>query len=200
MTGMKRIRLVVIDDHPMVRQGIRMFVAGDPMLSWAGEAATGQEGLELCRLVEPDVVLMDMHLPDQTGLAVTRLLLGRRPDLPVILVSGQLTEEIHREAQSLGVRAVLHKEAQAHEICQTIHRCGSAVKGHSSSPDSLTPRELEVLGQIGRGASNPEIVERLSISEKTVKVHITHILAKLGLETRVQAALYAVRHGIGVHR
>lgn len=189
------IRVLVVDDHPIVRQGIRLCLAGDSRLELVGEARDGEQALELCRRLCPDVAVIDLRLPGRDGLWVVGQLRKRHPHLRTILISGAVTDRVREQAAELGVTSVLHKEAEAHELCRALHACGKC-RQPTAPPGSLTPREREVLGLIGAGSSNREIMNLLGIAEKTVKVHVTHILAKLELDSRVHAALYAVRHGI----
>lgn len=209
---METVRVLIVDDHEMVREGLRTLLGDEPGVAVVGEAADGRGALEQARALEPQVVLMDLALPDLDGIEATQQLRAAHPGVHVVLLTGSFGDDLRvREAVQAGavgyllkdilkadlVRAVrraaegkptLHPEAQAQLIELTV----AAPAAH----DDLTARELDVLKRIGRGMSNKKIAAELNISEGTVKGYVSIVLDKLGVEGRTQAALYAVKHGL----
>jgi DNA-binding NarL/FixJ family response regulator len=204
------IRILLVDDHTVVRQGLRMFLALDPDLEVVGEAADGAEALRLARELRPDVVLMDLLMPVMDGITATGLLRRELPDTEVVALTSVLEDEKVVGAVRAGAIGYLLKDTQADDLNRAIHAAAAGQVQLSpkaaarlmrevkapESPETLTERETEVLRLLARGASNKEIAHALSIGEKTVKTHVSNILAKLGVPSRTQAALYAVRIGL----
>lgn len=217
------IRLLLVDDHPVVRQGLRAFLAARPGFEVVGEAGSGEEALDaLAAGAEPDVVLMDLLMPGMGGVAATAAV-ATRPTVSVLVLTSFTSDDqvlaairagaagyVLKDAQpaelEAAIRAVargevfLHPTAAAavvHAVTQPIDRAGSADSQLPPGLNELTTREREVLGLLGEGLSNAALSERLFISEKTVKTHVSAILAKLDVTDRTQAALLAVRAGIG---
>jgi DNA-binding NarL/FixJ family response regulator len=204
------IRILIVDDHAVVRQGLRMFLALDEELEVVGEAANGQEAVRQARELGPDVVLMDLLMPVMDGIAATRVIRRELPDVEVMALTSVLDDKTVYEAVRAGAIGYLLKDTQADELCRAIKAAAAGQVQLSpqaalrlmrevqvpESPEKLTPRETEVLRLLARGMSNKEIGATLIIGEKTVKTHVSSILSKLGVPSRTQAALYAVRIGL----
>jgi DNA-binding NarL/FixJ family response regulator len=204
------IRILLVDDHSVVRQGLRMFLGLDPELEVIGEAANGAEALQLARQLRPDVVLMDLLMPVLDGIGATAAIRRELPDTEVVAMTSVLEDSAIIGAVRAGAIGYLLKDTQADDLCRAIK---AAAEGKvqlapqaaarlmrevraPDSPETLTERETEVLRLLARGQANKDIARTLMISEKTVKTHISNILAKLGVQSRTQAALYAVRVGL----
>lgn len=204
------IRIVLADDHAVVRQGLKMFLALDPELEVVGEAANGAQALEQVGLLKPDVVLMDLKMPVMDGLTAIGRIRATYPETEVIAVTSVLEDAAIIDAVRAGAIGYLLKDTEADELCRAIKAAAAGQVQLSpqaaarlvrevrapDSPEQLSPRELEVLRLIARGLSNREIAQELVISEKTVKTHASSILSKLGLASRTQAALHAMRLGL----
>lgn len=204
------IRVLLVDDHAVVRQGLKMFLALDPDLVVVGEAANGAQALDQVASLRPDVVLMDIKMPVMDGLTAIRRIRGAYPDTEVIAVTSVLEDTAIIDAVRAGAIGYLLKDTEADELCRAIKAAAAGQVQLApqaaarlvrevrapDSPEQLSPRELEVLRLIARGCSNREIAQDLVISEKTVKTHASSILSKLGLASRTQAALYAMRLGL----
>ncbi len=204
------IRLLVVDDHSVVRQGLRMFLALDPEFEIVGEAGDGADAVRLAQAVKPDVVLMDLVMPVMDGIAATKAIRQALPDTEVIALTSVLEDDKVIAAVRAGAIGYLLKTTNADELGRAIKAAAAGQVQLSpeaasrlmrevrtpESPETLTERELEVLRLLGRGQSNKEIAQTLKIGEKTVKTHVSNILAKLGVQSRTQAALYATRIGL----
>jgi NarL family two-component system response regulator LiaR len=204
------IRILIVDDHGVVRQGLRMYLALDGDLEVVGEAANGAEALCRARELRPDVVLMDLLMPVMDGIAATQAIRQELPEVEVIALTSVLEDTAIYGAMRAGAIGYLLKDTQADELCQAI-KAASAGQVQLSppvaarllrevppppDPEPLTDRETEVLQQLALGKSNKEIAAALVIAEKTVRTHVSNILAKLGVASRTQAALHAVRTGL----
>lgn len=204
------IRILIVDDHSVVRQGLRMFLALDPDLEVVGEAANGEEALRRARQLKPDVVLMDLLMPVMDGTAATAALRRELPETEVIALTSVLDDSAIYGAMRAGAIGYLLKDTEADRLCQAIRAAAAGQVQLSpavasrlmrevpppQSPDPLTERETEVLQLLARGKSNKEIAAELVIGEKTVKTHVSNILGKLNVPSRTQAALHAVRSGL----
>jgi DNA-binding NarL/FixJ family response regulator len=204
------IRILIVDDHTVVRQGLRMFLALDAGLEVVGEAADGAEAIQRARELKPDVVLMDLLMPVMDGITATAAIRKEMPDTEVIALTSVLEDASVIGAVKAGAIGYMLKDTQAEELCRAIKAAADGQVQLSpkaaarlmrevrvpDSPETLTERETEVLRLLARGQSNKEIAQALSIGEKTVKTHVSNILAKLGVQSRTQAALYAVRIGL----
>ena len=204
------IRILIVDDHSVVRQGLKMFLALDPELEVVGEAANGSEALRLARELEPDVVLMDLLMPVMDGVAATEAIRRELPDTEVIALTSVLEDQAIFKAMRAGATGYLLKDTESDELCRSIKAAAAGQVQLSpqvaarlmqdvhvpESPESLTKRETEVLRLLAQGKANKEIAAALVIGEKTVKTHVSNILSKLGVSSRTQAALYAVRLGL----
>lgn len=204
------IRILLVDDHSVVRQGLRMFLALDPELEVVGEASNGAEGLEQVRKRQPDVVLMDLLMPVMDGVTAIQRIRKDFPDTEVIALTSVLEDEKVIGAIKAGAIGYLLKDTQADELCRAIKAAANGQVQLSpqaaarlvreiklpDSPEKLTERETDVLRLLALGRSNKEIANELVIGEKTVKTHVSNILMKLGMTSRTQAALHAVRIGL----
>lgn len=204
------IRILLVDDHSVVRQGLRMFLALDPELAVVGEASNGEEGIEQVRRLKPDVVLMDLLMPMMDGITAIQKLRKEFPDVEVIALTSVLEDDAVIGAIRAGAIGYLLKDTQADELCRAIKAAANRQVQLSpqaaarlvreikspDNPEKLTERETDVLRLLALGRSNKEIANELVIGEKTVKTHVSNILMKLGLSSRTQAALHAVRIGL----
>ncbi len=204
------IRIVIADDHGVVRQGLRMFLALDPELEVVGEANDGAQAVQLARELKPDVVLMDLMMPVMDGISAIHEIRHSIPEVEVIALTSVLEDASVIGAVRAGAIGYLLKDTKAEELCRSIRAAAAGQVQLSpqaaarlmreirapESPQSLTERETEVLGLLAEGKANKEIALTLSISETTVKTHVSNILMKLGVPSRTQAALYAVRIGL----
>ncbi len=204
------IRVLIADDHSVVRQGLRMFLSLDPEIEITGEATTGEEALRLAREHRPDVVLMDLLMPGMGGVAATREMRAEMPDIEVIALTSVLEDEAVTGAIRAGAIGYVLKNTEADELRQAI-KSAAAGQVHLSpeaaarlvrevqipgSPEALTERETAVLRLVAKGQANKQVARELGIGEQTVKTHVSNILGKLQLQSRTQAALYAVERGL----
>ena len=218
------IRVLIVDDHAVVRQGLRTFLElqDDPAalpIEVVGEAANGVEAVDLACRLQPDVVLLDLVMPEMDGIEATHKIIENSPHSRVIILTSFGEEDKVIPAIRAGAQGYLLKDIAPNDLVQAVRaaylgkaqlhpdiarKLMSAVAAREEPPASrapapleeLTERELEVLRLIARGFNNREIAEKLVISEKTVKTHVSSILGKLHLEDRTQAAIYALRHGL----
>ena len=204
------IRILIADDHSVVRQGLKMFLALDPELEVIGEAENGAEAVRLAGELQPDVVLMDLLMPVMDGITAIENIRATLPDIEVLAVTSVLEDTAVIRAIRAGAIGYMLKDTQADELCRAIKAAAAGQVQLSpeaasrllrevrapESPEALTDRETDVLRLLARGLANKEIAQRLSIGEKTVKTHVSHILSKLGVASRTQAALYAARVGL----
>ena len=204
------IRIMIADDHAVVRQGLRMFLSLDPELEVVGEAADGREALQMARELRPDVVLMDLLMPVMDGIEAIGALKSEMPDIEVIALTSVLEDASVIGAIRAGAAGYLLKNTRAEELIEAIKAAAEGQVQLSpqaaarlirevrapESPEALTERETEVLRYLAQGFSNKEIAYQLTIGEKTVKTHVSSILSKLNVASRTQAALYAVRIGL----
>lgn len=205
------IRVLLVDDHSVVRQGLRMFLGLDPELEVVGEARNGVEAVRLAQELNPDVVLMDILMPEMDGLEATRRIRASQPDTEVIALTSVLENEKVFDAIRSGAIGYLLKDTESEELRRAIKAAAAGQVQLSpqaaarllrderpSEPqmEPLTPREAEVLQLLARGLANKEIARDLGIGEKTVKTHVSNILSKMGVLSRTQAALQAVRMGL----
>jgi two-component system, NarL family, response regulator LiaR len=206
----RRMRVLIVDDHAMVRQGLRMFLSDDPSIELVGEAADGEEAVRLAADLLPDVVLMDLMLPRLDGIAATEVIRRQCRDTQVIAITSVLEDASVVAAVKAGAIGYLLKNTEAEELIEAIHAAANGQVRLSpeasarlirevrspQSPETLTPRETEVLRLVGEGRANKEIARDLGITEQTAKSHVHRILGKLGVLSRTQAAVHAVRIGL----
>ncbi len=204
------IRVLIVDDHSVVRQGLRMFLELESDIELVGEASNGLEALTLTRQFKPDVVLMDLLMPKMDGVSATEIIRQELPTTQVVALTSVLEDQAIFDAIRVGAISYLLKDTESDKLCDAIRAAAAGEVRLSpevaarlmreistpESPETLTDRETEVLRVLGRGLSNSEIAEELFITESTVKTHVSSILAKLDLSSRTQAALYALKIGL----
>jgi DNA-binding NarL/FixJ family response regulator len=204
------IRILIVDDHAVVRQGLKMFLALDADLVIVGEAENGKQAVQMTRQTKPDVVLMDIMMPVMDGITATEAIRKEMPEVEVIALTSVLEDGAVVKAVRVGAIGYLLKDTKAEELCRAIKAAAAGQVQLSpqaaarlvrevslpESPASLTEREIDVLRLLAGGKANKEIALILHISETTVKTHVSNILLKLNVPSRTQAALYAVRIGL----
>ena len=203
---MSPIRILTVDDHPLVREGIAVLIRSQPDMELVGEASTGEEAVRLVREHRPDLTLMDLRLPDMSGIDA---IIAIRSEFPahrmVMLTTFEGDAEIHRALEA-GAQSYMLKSMPPKELLDVIRQVHAGKKkipapvaaqlAEHLADDLLTAREIEVLKQVAAGNRNRDIAEQLFISEETVKVHVKHIMEKLGANDRTQAVTIGVRRGI----
>jgi DNA-binding NarL/FixJ family response regulator len=204
------ISVLIVDDHGVVRRGLRMFLEDDPELQIVGEARDGAEAVDEARALKPDVVLMDLLMPAMDGITATGIIRSELPDTEVIALTSVLEDASVVGAVKAGAIGYLLKDTRSEELCQAIKAAaagqvqlspGAAARllrevRAPDSPESLTARETDVLRLLTEGKANKQIAADLMIGENTVRTHVSSILAKLGVQSRTQAALYAAQIGL----
>ncbi len=204
------IQVLIVDDHAVVRQGLKMFLTLDSEIEIIGEATDGKQALELARQLKPDVVLMDLLMPVMDGIQAITILKQTMPDIEVIALTSVLEDQSVVSAIRAGAIGYLLKDTESDELIRAIKAASQGQVQLSpkaaarlmrevrapESPEVLTERETEVLRLLAKGKSNKEIAYDLTISEPTVKTHVSSILGKLGVSSRTQAALHAARIGL----
>ncbi len=206
------IRVMLVDDHAVVRQGLKAFLATEAGIEVVGEASNGKEAVALAAQLHPDVVLMDLVMPELDGIGATEAIKRGSPDIDVVAMTSFIEDEKVFGAMRAGATGYVLKDADPDEV---VHAIRSAVSGevhldprvarrlmeelnpnrtrHVTVQEALSEREVEVLKLVARGYSNQRIAEALIISPKTAKTHVSNILSKLGLASRTQAAVYALK-------
>lgn len=200
------IRVMLVDDHDMVRRGLSVFLKVKADLELVGEAGNGQEALRLCEKARPDVVLMDLVMPEMDGTTATRLIRERWPQVQVIALTSFQEKKLVQEALQAGAISYLLKNVSADDLAEAIRAAHAGrstlapeatqalIESDRQEPDyGLTPREQEVLALLAEGLTNPEIAERLVISHSTARTHVSHILSKLDVSNRAEAVALALR-------
>lgn len=203
------MKIVIVDDHPLVRRGLASVISMQPNVEFAGEATNSQEALQVIEETQPDLVLIDLKLADESGLDVIKMARTRGIVSKFILLTSSASREDFLKAEEVLVDGYVLKEALPEELLfaiQLVHKgrkyydpglMEDKIRMSGNNPtDELTPKEKEVLIELGQGACNREIASRLFISEFTVKKHVSQILAKLQVADRTQAALYANAIGL----
>lgn len=213
-------RLAIVDDHDLAREGLMDMLADEPDMAVIGEAANGREALTLCSRLRPDLVLMDVRMPEMDGLAATRAIKQKHPKISILMVTMHENPDYLLEALKAGASGYVLKDAAQHEIVTAVRQVRSgdspldpalavrllkrlavdstvARTGRvDPSVEALTPRELEVLGLMKLGSTNRQIAENLVISLGTAKNHVEHIISKLGVSDRTQAVVKSLELGI----
>jgi two-component system, NarL family, response regulator LiaR len=204
------IRILLVDDHLVVRKGLRTFLSYDPELEVVGEAADGAQALSKARELMPDVVVMDLLMPGMDGIAATAAIRRELPETEVLALTSVLEDASVVGAVRAGAIGYLLKDTQAEALCQAIKAAAAGqvqltpkaaarlmqAISTPESPEALTERETEVLRRLSQGQSNKQIARSLNNTEKTIKTHVSRILSKLGVQSRTQATLYAIRAGL----
>jgi DNA-binding NarL/FixJ family response regulator len=211
---MEPLRILLVDDHTLIRRGLAALLAGRENLRVVGEASDGLEAMELARETMPDLILMDVHMPRCTGPEATRAIKREMPHVKIVMLTVSDEDRDLFEAIKSGAQGYLLKNLEPEQLFQLLEQTqnGEAALSRTmmarildefqiagqlqAGQQELTERELEVLRLVVEGATNPEISEALVITEHTVKIHLRNILEKLHLRNRVQAAVYAVREGL----
>ena len=213
MTDQTKIRVLIVDDHSVVRMGLRMFFDHQPDIEVVGEATDGSEGVAMARRLEPDVILMDLLMPNMDGVTAIGRIKAERPETEIVTMTSFIEEEQVTAALEAGASGYVLKDAEAEEVAAAVRaayngevhldpavaRLLAQRMRNRKSPDEslvepLTDREKDVLNLLGQGMSNKEIGTALFITERTARTYVSNILGKLGLASRTQAALYAVEH------
>jgi len=202
---------MLVDDHKMVREGLKMYLSTEPDIDVVGEASDGGAGAKLAAELKPDVILMDLIMPNVDGIEGTRQCLAASPGSKVIVLTSMPDDERVMPAIRAGALSYMLKDVSADDLATAIRNAAagkptlhpmaaarmmqelSAPSKSRGGVDEISPREMEVLQLIGRGHSNKEIGDRLFIGERTVKTHVSHLLEKLQLQDRTQLAIYAVQ-------
>jgi DNA-binding NarL/FixJ family response regulator len=213
------LRIVIADDQASVREGLVLLLGGVPGIEVVGAAADGEQALQLVAEHKPDAILLDLHMPVLDGIGATRRLAAEHPDVAVVVLTTYADDSSVLEALHAGARSYLTKDADHADIAQALHAAAGGLtvfdpRVHATllaataapskspqapvpAPDDLTPREVEILGLIARGLTNPEIAAQLFLSNHTIKTHIGRIFAKTGSRDRAAAIGYAHRYHIG---
>jgi DNA-binding NarL/FixJ family response regulator len=207
------IRVLIVDDHAVVRIGLRTFFDLQPDIEVVGEAADGSEGVAMARRLEPDVVLMDLLMPNMDGITAIGRIKAERPETEIVTMTSFIEEEKVTSALEAGASGYVLKDAEAEEVAAAVRAAHAGevhldpavarllaqrLRNRSNAQDDLaeplTEREKDVLRLLGQGMSNKDIGTALFITERTARTYVSNILGKLGLASRTQAALYAVEH------
>jgi DNA-binding NarL/FixJ family response regulator len=206
MNEQPRIRVFSVDDHPLLREGIAAIINNQPDMTVIAQSANGQDAIQQFKLHQPDVTLMDLRLPDMSGIDVMNGIRAEFPEARIIILTTFEGDVEIKRALEAGARGYLLKSMPPKELVEVIRQVHAGKKRIPSqlaaqlaehmSDEALTTREVEVLGQIAGGNRNRDIAEQLFISEETVKVHIKHIMEKLGASDRTQAVAIGIRRGI----
>lgn len=215
---MEPLRIMLVDDHVLFRKGIASLLAARQDMEVVGQAEDGLEAVNKARALIPDVILMDIHMPNQDGLEATKIIKQEMPHVQIVMLTVSDDDDDLFDAIKNGAKGYLLKNLEPErlfELLDKVRQGEAAISGPIATKilqefkrpertatrqpepvDELTPREIEVLEQVVTGATNKEIAERLHITENTVKIHLRNILEKLQVQNRIQAAVHAVREGL----
>lgn len=206
MTGPQKIRVLSVDDHPLLREGIAAIINGQADMEMVAQAATGREAIRLFREHQPDVTLMDLRLPDISGIDALIAIAGEFPDARIMMLTTFEGDVEIQRSLAAGARGYLLKTTPPKELVEAVRQVHGGRKripqeiaaqlAEHIADERLTEREVDVLQHVAGGNRNKDIAQRLSISEETVKVHLKHIMEKLGATDRTGAVAIAVRRGI----
>ena len=209
MNEMNPIRVMIVDDHDMVRRGLAAYLEDESGLELVAEAADGREAVQICDQVRPDVVLMDLVMPELSGIEATRIIRDRWPQVQVIALTSFQEKDLVQDALGAGAISYLLKNVSGQDLVEAIRAAHAGrstlapeavqalIRPTTQKPDpgyDLTPRERDVLALLVEGLTNAEIAGRLGVSRSTVKVHVSNILSKLGVSSRGEAIGVAIRH------
>jgi DNA-binding NarL/FixJ family response regulator len=213
VTDTAPIRVLIVDDHAVVRTGLKVFLDLQPDMEVVGEAADGSEGVAMARRLEPDVILMDLLMPNMDGVTAIGRIKSERPETEIVTMTSFIEEEKVTSALEAGASGYVLKDAEAEEVAAAVRAAyagevhldpavarllAQRMRDRKSPKDEpaepLTEREKDVLRLLGQGMSNKDIGATLFITERTARTYVSNILGKLGLASRTQAALYAVEH------
>jgi two-component system, NarL family, nitrate/nitrite response regulator NarL len=212
------MRVMLVDDHIMFREGIKNLLSAEPDFDVVGDASTVEEAVDKAQQLNPDLILMDLNLPDGTGLEAVKAILGKQPSISVVILTILVTDRLLLDAVRAGVKGFILKNlsiskllaalrgvqrgeaalsrTMTAQIINEFHRINTRVEPEPDEFSNLTRRELDVLALLVQGQTNSEIAQQLSISENTVKNHIHNILDKMGVKSRSQAARLACRYNL----
>lgn len=213
---MKKLRLLLVDDHKVVRLGLRTLLESEPDLEVIAEATSAAEAVQMAGQLRPDIVLMDIRLPGQNGIAACRQIRQKWPEVQVLMLTSFADEELVMEAIEAGAAGYVLKQLDTNELLRAVRMVGQGdavldpavtrqvlagvrqarQDSQAAAFKDLSERELEVLALVAEGKTNNEIADLLILSEKTVRNHVSVILSKLGMTNRIEAATFAVRHNI----
>ncbi len=210
----RKIRVLVADDHAIVRTGIRALVVDADDVEVVGEAGDGREAVAEAGRLRPDVILMDLLMPEMDGVEAIRAIVERHPEARIVILTGSAVDAMILAALRAGALSFVDKASASDELLQAMRLAARGepwippaltrqllglpelAPSPAATADTLTAREIEILRQVATGRTNQQIADAIHISEGTVRTHVSHILAKLGLANRVEAVLYALREGL----
>jgi DNA-binding NarL/FixJ family response regulator len=201
----QKLRVLLVDDHSLVRRGFRRLLEDDPSIAVVGEGSNGEEAIRLVGELKPDVVVMDSAMPGTSGLVATRAILASAPDVKILMLSMHSEQTLVRQAMDAGARGYILKSALDLDLAAAVKRVAAGERvldaalehpARAGERNRLTPRELEVLQLICNGLSNRAIAEKLQLSVNTIAVHRTNIMNALNVHKTAELVVYALQHGL----